>query len=115
NCRPELRVSKYCIEVRDVLSVGVKALTDAIASADIVCIDEVGPMELRVKELRNAIVNALRSSKNVLAVIHWRLDDRGIVELVKSAIKYEVNVGNRDILPNMISDILLRSLSSSKT
>lgn len=115
NCRPELRVSKYCIEVRDVLSVGVKALTDAIASADIICIDEVGPMELRVKELRNAIVNALRSSKNVLAVIHWRLDDRGIVELVKSAIKYEVNIGNRDILPNIISDILLRSLSSSKT
>ena len=115
NCRPELRVSKYCIEVRDVVSVGVKALMDATANADIVCIDEIGPMELRVKELRDAIIGTLRNSRNVLAVTHWRLEDKNILELVKSAIKYEVNIGNRDILPNIISDKLLQNLTSSKT
>lgn len=113
-CPENLRVGKYCVNVDDAVSIGVKAIENAVSNADLVCIDEIGPMELRVKEVRNAIIYALKNSKNILAVVHWRLNDYTIIELIKTARTYEVTLRNRDSLPDIIVNELLKSLKKGE-
>ncbi len=110
DCPKELRVSKYCIDVDGVVSVGVNAILEAVSKADVVCIDEIGPMELRVGQLKDAIIYALRNSRNVFAVTHWRLDDYDVLTLLKGAVRYEVTLSNRDLLPGIITGELLGGL-----
>lgn len=55
---------------------GSQAVERALREADIVAIDEIGPMELLLAELRSAIVKALKSDKPLLAVVHARLRSR---------------------------------------
>ncbi len=69
------RVGKYCVIVEDAVRIGVVALTNAMSSADVVAIAEIGPMELKVRELRDVINFVLRGSKPLIAVIHRRLYD----------------------------------------
>lgn len=110
NCPNDLRVGKYCINVSDAVSIGVKALTNAAINADVICIDEIGPMELRVRQLRDAIIYVLRNPKNVLAVTHWRLSDSEVGELLRNAVRYEVTLVNRNSLPGIVASRLLGSL-----
>lgn len=68
-----LRVGKYCVDVEAATSVGVKAIEKAVSRADLVAVDEVGPMELAVPSLKTSILKVLAGDKALLAVIHWRL------------------------------------------
>ncbi|MEM4519996.1 MAG: NTPase [Sulfolobales archaeon] len=110
DCPNQLRVGRYCIDVDDAVGIGVEAVMKAVNDADLLCIDEIGPMELKVGQLRDAIIYALGGSKNLLAVIHWRLNDPTITELLKTSTKYEVTFSNRDFLPNIIVNELLKNL-----
>lgn len=101
------RIGKYVVIVNDATVVGVKALKDAREKADVIVIDEVGPMELKVSELRKEIVNTLKSNKHVIAVVHYKLRDFEIVNILKSYLKYEVTLANRNILPKIIADKIL--------
>jgi len=104
---PGPRIGKYTVIVDNAISIGVKALRDAINYADVIVIDEVGPMELKVNELRKEIVNALKSNKHVIAVVHYRLRDHEIISILRNYIKFEVTFANRDKLPKIIADKIL--------
>ncbi len=106
-CAQQKRVGKYCVEVDDVITIGVKALKKAMQYADIIGIDEIGPMELSVPQLRDAIISTLSHSRRVLAVVHLRLNDEFIIKLLKPALKYEVNLSNRETLHEEILNALL--------
>jgi len=73
---PGPRVGSYGVIVDDVLRVGVSALEWAIANADLIVVDEIGPMELVVPELRQAIKRALTAGKPVVGVVHRALARR---------------------------------------
>ncbi len=97
----QARVGSYGVVVSDVLRVGVPALRRAITEADVIGIDEIGPMELAVEELRDAIIRALSSGKPVVGVIHrrLRLRDPQVYRLASSlGPVIEVSVENRDRL-----------------
>ncbi|MEM0014790.1 MAG: NTPase [Zestosphaera sp.] len=69
----EPRVGRYCVDVEATASIGVKAVEKAISSADLIAVDEVGPMELAVPPLKTSILKVLSGDKPLMAVIHWRL------------------------------------------
>lgn len=95
------RIGRYVVVVQDVLRVAVPALRRALESADIVAIDEVGPMELLVPELREAILSAAGSEKPLIAVYHKRLgssDPEVYSALVSRGCRVEVTEANRDSL-----------------
>ncbi len=75
---------------------GSAALRRALREADVVAIDEIGPMELLLPDLRSAIVEALGSPRPLLAVIHARLRSRDpeVYSLVKGPI-VELTESNR--------------------
>jgi len=71
-----IRVGRYTVVERDAVNVGVAAIRWALQMADVVGIDEIGPMELKVRELREAIINALKSDKPIVTVVHFKLPSR---------------------------------------
>lgn len=108
---PGPRVGSYTVVAEDAIRVGVSALDRALKAADLVCIDEIGPMELAVRGLRDAIINVLASEVNLLAVIHWklRLRDPYVYDLaVRRSKTYEVTEANRNALRAVVATDVLR-------
>ncbi|OYT26859.1 MAG: hypothetical protein B6U95_06915 [Thermofilum sp. ex4484_82] len=66
------RVGKYTVNIREFEAIGVKALVDAIDEADVIIVDEIGPMELYSLKFKEAVRNAVESEKPVVATIHWK-------------------------------------------
>ncbi len=91
------RVGKYLVNLRDLDGVGVKAVRRALSEADVVFVDEVGPMELYSEEFRSAVREAAGSGKPLIATVHYRARDRLISELKTAASRlFEVNTATRE-------------------
>ena len=97
-----LRIGRYCVNVEDAVSIGVGAIRNALKSSDVIGIDEIGPMELSVKALREAIYEAVKSPNTLIAVIH-RNKVRELLNRTPKALLYTVTVDNRD---SLIHDIM---------
>lgn len=95
------RVGRYytCMEAVDVASHVLRQLP----SADLVMIDEIGPMELKLPGIRSVIMEALRSNKPGIYVVHERLRDPEIEKILsREACIYTVTLENRDKLPEEV-------------
>lgn len=90
------RIGKYCVNVETTATIGVNAIKKALESADLIAIDEIGPMELSVPQLKSAIHEALKSNKVLLAVIHWKLKDSILKPLHNEWELFSVSISNRD-------------------
>jgi len=98
------RLGKYRVNLKDLEEVGVRAIERAVEEADVVVIDEVGPMELFSGRFVDAVRRALRSGKPVLGTIHMRargplLDEirhGGLAEVIT------VSLRNRDSLHELV-------------
>ena len=98
------QVGKYRVNLNDLDQIGVEAIQDALGTADIVVIDEIGPMELFSPAFRQIVRDVLDSDKAALGVVHYgtretlidSIKKRGDVEII------EVSVANRDSLHNAI-------------
>ena len=102
------RVGKYRVNLSDVDRVGAAAIRRAIAEADVVIVDELGPMELHSAPFIAAVEMALRSSKHLLATIHKRAS-HPLVTAIKSNPNYqviEITVDNREQMPSKIMEQL---------
>lgn len=91
------RVGRYntCREAEEVAS---RAAEEA-SQADLVVIDEIGPMELKLPGIRGSILSILRSGKPGLFVVHERLSDREVLpQLQQRGRWFRVTLENRDSL-----------------
>ncbi len=70
------RIGRYTVCADEAARLGVAALERAVGEADVIAVDEVGPMELALPPLRDAIVKALSTEKPLIAVIHAKLRTR---------------------------------------
>ena len=69
NIHSPYQVSKYGVDIDSLDRVGVSALREATQNCDIVIVDEIGKMELYSPSFREAVTEALESSKKVLGTI----------------------------------------------
>lgn len=98
------QVSKYRVNLRDLETLGADSIRNAVAKAQIVIVDEVGPMELFSSAFKEAVVQAINSDKPVLGVIHHRAQDP-LIDLVKKrddAEIIEVTYANRGHIHNLL-------------
>ena len=93
------RVGRYRVNLNDLSSVGGRALERAARDADLIVIDEVGPMELTSPDFRRSLRVCLTSGKPILAVVH-EMKDPLIEELkgMSGEATIEVRLENRDAL-----------------
>lgn len=102
------RVGKYHVNLLDMDRVGVAAIERAILEADVLIVDELGPMELHSMPFINAVRNALASTKPFVGTIHKRATHQ-LVTSIKSNPAHEiieVTAENRVELPSRIVEQL---------
>ncbi len=110
------QVSKYKVNLDDLDQIGVKAIRDALKGAEVVIIDEIGPMELFSSAFKEAIKDVIHSQKLVLGVIHHSARDRIInsnkerndMEIV------EVTLENRQWLPKLLIQETIQFLKEKR-
>jgi len=102
------RVGRYRVNISGLRDVGARSLEDASGRADVIVIDEVGPMELTSAEFRRAAEACLRSGKPIVAVIHEQMKDPLIEKFRDSegSTLTEVSLHNREGLPQKVADEL---------
>ena len=69
-------VGKYRVNIEDLTAIGAQAINVATENCDVIAIDEIGPMELFSQKFRDATRRALESPKLVIAVMHWKAQDK---------------------------------------
>jgi len=98
------RIGKYRVNINDLEHVGANAIQNAVKTADVTIVDEIGPMELFSQTFRQAILQAMDSDKPLVATIHHKATD-SLVRKIKTrqdAELFEVTIENRNTLHNLI-------------
>ncbi|MEM1716013.1 MAG: NTPase [Candidatus Bathyarchaeia archaeon] len=116
NCVSGPRVGKYRVCLEDLERIGAKAILSACEEADVIVIDEVGPMELYSEPFKKAVSKALESKKIVFGTIHWRAKTP-LTEMIRRRedVKIvEVRYDNRNALPKIISEEILEQVKRLK-
>jgi nucleoside-triphosphatase len=105
------KIGRYRVCLDDLEQIGVAAVLNAVACADVVVIDEVGPMELFSPAFRSAVSEALESGKTVLGTVHYRVRDPLVVEIKsrKNTRIVEVTLNNRAELPDLIAEEIFKA------
>jgi len=98
------RIGRYTVNLHDLDEVGAAAILRAIEDADVILVDELGPMELHSNRFIQSVEAALNSKKHLVATIHKRTN-HSLVMAVKSNPTYtilDVTAQNREELPTQI-------------
>jgi len=98
-------VGKYHVNLLNIEAIGAEAIRNAVNTADVIIIDEIGPMELKSREFIFAVEAALCSSKSLVGTIH-RMSDHPLVGAIKSnpdSHILEVNLNNRNKIPSDVT------------
>lgn len=109
------RIGKYRVNLNDLNSIGVSAILGALKTADVVLIDEIGPMEMLSSDFQNAVLKTIVSPKPLLGTIHWRLQHPLVAQIKSRSDAYVMRVDqeNRVELPVAIAEKILPVVSSS--
>jgi nucleoside-triphosphatase len=73
---PGVSFGKYVVHIDEIERVAVPAIRRALVEADLLVIDEIGPMEYKSDEFIRAVGEVLRAEKPLLAVVHRKFVDR---------------------------------------
>lgn len=98
------RIGKYRVNIEDLNSIGTTAILGALDDADVVLIDEIGPMELCSESFIEAVKKAAESTKPTVATIHYRAGHQ-LLRQIKSREDtevFETTFENRATLPDVI-------------
>ena len=98
------RIGKYRVNLEDLDNIGAEAIASAVENADVVAIDEIGPMELHSERFKEAVKKAVESRKLVVGTVHWKARDE-LIERVKAredAEIYRVTYENRGNLHEIV-------------
>jgi nucleoside-triphosphatase len=83
------RIGRFRVNSKDLDMIGVAAISSAIRDADLVVIDEVGPMELTSTRFKDVVQAALSCGKPVLGTVHRNARDP-MIRQIKSTSGIEV-------------------------
>ena len=105
-------VGKYHVNLPDIERIGAVAIRKAAIEAEVVIVDEIGPMELKSTQFILAVEFALTSEKNLIGTIH-KSSKHPLVNSIKSSVNcriIELNSQNRDKIPLEIVNELTRQV-----
>ncbi|MDD5453336.1 MAG: NTPase [Candidatus Bipolaricaulis sp.] len=88
---------RYRLNLRDLDAIGAQAIERAIEGAQLVVVDEVGPMELHSPRFIRAVERALEEAQNLLVTVH-RASNHPLAYRIRHGTDRVVHLtpGNRD-------------------
>jgi nucleoside-triphosphatase len=94
------RVGKYYVNLSE-------RLINVLVTSEVIICDEIGPMELKSKELVDVVKNLLNTDKKVIVVMHQKLEHPLADEIrKKSSSLISINLRNREGLIEILLDRL---------
>lgn len=108
NNSSKITVGKYGVNIEALEDVGVKAIDDAYADAEVIIIDEVGKMEVESAKFIFAVKQALDSNKPLILTLHKKSRNPLLQDIRRrDDIRIlEVTPINRNLLPYKIIKLL---------
>ena len=106
------RVGKYLVHVENLDAFAVDSIFRALEQCDLVVVDEIGPMELKSQKFVDVVKRALASEKPLLATLHYKLR-HPLLDHIRGRKDFEIvelTPSNRDVLPGVITEKLLKAL-----
>ena len=97
------RVGKYGVDVRVLDDIGVTAILGALASCDVIVIDEIGRMELFSDKFIEAVLGAIGSGKKVLGTV--MLNHNSFADAVKRRPEVELIIITRTNNERVLEEI----------
>lgn len=108
NISSPIRIGRYGVVVNEALDLWKKALEN-MEKGDVIGIDEIGPMELKLPGFKDDLLNRVFVMKKpIIVVIHFRLRNKDILSKLKEAIWYRVSINNRSLLNKKVPYEVLR-------
>lgn len=108
-----IRVGSYGVLVEEASKLVERALVGALEGANVIGIDEVGPMELKLPVFKPLLLKVLDSRKPMVLVIHIRMNDDDILLRLNDARRIVLTFENREIyrktIPKQVLDALKRA------
>jgi nucleoside-triphosphatase len=103
------RIGKYHVKSEDLDRIGIEAIVSAIKHADLIVVDEVGPMELTSRRFKEAVQAALACGKPLLGTVHRSAQDPLVnaIRRTRAVEVIEVTNENRDSLPDVLLERLM--------
>ncbi len=93
------RIGAYTVSTQDLDAIGTKALeTAAEGDADIVVIDEIGPMEMTSPSFRMALAKVIATKKPLIASVRFGSNYPELQPVKENALRIEITKDNRDAL-----------------
>jgi len=105
------RVGRYVVNIPDLERIGAGSIERAVTDADLIVIDELGPMELHSTRFVTSTDAALNSPKHILATIHKRANHPLILRVKSNpaCVILEVTRENREELPGQLAKRIMES------
>jgi len=102
------RVGKYYVNLQDLQRVGAVAIRRAMVEADVVIVDELGPMELHSIPFILAVERALECPKRFVGTIHKRATHQLLTTIRSNPTHHmsEVTLDNREQMSSRIVEQL---------
>lgn len=106
------RLGRYRVNLADLERVGVSAILDGMRDADLVVVDEIGPMELFSQKFRDVVEKLLRSGKHAVLTVHYKSRDSLAMKVRRLAGDnlITLNEVNRNEVPKIIVGKILEVL-----
>ena len=103
------RVGKYKLDLHALERLAVPAIREAAAQDALVVIDEIGPMEIRSKEFRQAIIHTFQSGARVLGTIVRRsMPFTDEIKRMQGVQVIKIPIENRQEMQIRIQNMLMR-------
>lgn len=112
NYPSSVKIGSYGVLVKEADTLVSSALQRAIKEANVLAVDEVGPMELKLPSFKPLLLRALDSGKPSILVVHYNLSDQDILSRLSDAVRIVVTIENREELKTRIPGEVLSSLRS---
>lgn len=109
------RVGKYRVNLNDLDVIGAGSIRKAAENAQIILVDEIGPMELFSRSFREAVVEAVESRRPLLGTLHSGARDP-LINLIRNREDseiIEVTRQNRTYVHNTLIHKVMQSLKES--
>lgn len=92
-----LPFGRYRLNLGHLDGIGARAIERALEGAELVVVDEVGPMELRSPRFIRAVAQALDSAQNLLVTVH-RASNHPLAYRIRHGVDhlFRLTQGNRD-------------------
>ena len=101
----EIKIGKYVVYVDAVDKISEKI---SRYDAELIIIDEVGPMELKSKKFIESIESLIKKDYNLLFTIHLKSKHPLIQKIRMDFNVFTLNERNRDYIPEKISNMLTK-------